>query len=151
MSFFRPFVFVAAVAVGIVITPISWEPHGHSHDGWLSSAHAAQQYTCGMHPWVILDEPGICPICQMDLNPLSKITSSGEKRIKHWVAPMDPTYIRDEPGKSHMGMDLVPVYEDEAASGSVISIDPVTSQNMGVRTAGVERRDLHRTFSPGHV
>ena len=28
------------------------------------------------------------------------------KKIKYWVAPMDPTYIRDEPGKSPMGMDL---------------------------------------------
>jgi hypothetical protein len=31
-----------------------------------------------------------------------------EKKIKYWVAPMDPTYIRNEPGKSPMGMDLVP-------------------------------------------
>ena len=23
-----------------------------------------QLYTCGMHPQVILDEPGICPICK---------------------------------------------------------------------------------------
>ena len=36
------------------------------------------------------------------------------KKIKYWVAPMDPTYIRDEPGKSPMGMDLVPVYEEES-------------------------------------
>jgi Cu(I)/Ag(I) efflux system membrane fusion protein/cobalt-zinc-cadmium efflux system membrane fusion protein len=35
------------------------------------------------------------------------------KKIKYWVAPMDPTYIRDEPGKSPMGMDLVPVYKEE--------------------------------------
>ena len=26
-----------------------------------------------------------------------------------WVAPMDPNFRRDEPGKSPMGMDLVPV------------------------------------------
>ena len=57
---------------------------------------------------------------------------------------MDPTYIRNEPGKSPMGMDLVPVYEDEAAEGSVIRIDPVTVQNMGVQTAQVEQKDLHR-------
>ena len=35
------------------------------------------------------------------------------KKIKYWVAPMDPTYIREEPGKSPMGMDLVPVYEED--------------------------------------
>ncbi|MET1256832.1 efflux RND transporter periplasmic adaptor subunit [Aliikangiella maris] len=29
----------------------------------------------------------------------------------YWVAPMDPNYRRDKPGKSPMGMDLIPVYE----------------------------------------
>ena len=33
----------------------------------------------------------------------------------YWRAPMDPTEIYDKPGKSKMGMDLIPVYEDEAA------------------------------------
>ncbi len=111
----------------------------------------AQQYTCGMHPMVITDEPGLCPICNMDLTPLKSAGSeassvpAGERKIKYWVAPMDPTFIRDEPGQSPMGMDLVPVYEDEAATGSVISIDPVTSQNMGVRMTLVKRKDLSRT------
>ncbi len=117
------------------------------------SAAESTQYTCGMHPFIIQDEPGTCPICGMDLTPLKAGTGGaatakgpGERKIKHWVAPMDPTYIRDEPGKSPMGMDLVPVYEDESATGSVIEIDPVTQQNMGVRTAQVVRRDLHRTI-----
>ena len=62
------------------------------------------------------------------------------KKIKYWVAPMDPTYIRDEPGQSPMGMDLVPVYEeegDEKEPSSSIRIDPVTIQNMGIRTETV--------------
>ncbi len=120
------------------------------------SAEAAeksgQKYTCGMHPMIITDEPGLCPICNMELTPLKSsggetaAKPAGERKIKYWVAPMDPTYIRDEPGKSPMGMDLVPVYEDQAASGSIISIDPVTSQNMGVRMALVTRKDLSRTI-----
>lgn len=116
-------------------------------------AHAADtKYTCGMHPMIIVDEPGSCPICGMDLTPLKTGTGGaadqpkGERKIKYWAAPMDPTYIRDEPGKSPMGMDLIPVYEDEAAGGSIISIDPVTSQNMGVRIATVTRRDMQRTI-----
>ena len=32
-----------------------------------------------------------------------------QKEILYWVAPMDPNYQRDKPGKSPMGMDLVPV------------------------------------------
>lgn len=67
------------------------------------------------------------------------------KKIKYWVAPMNPSYIRDEPGKSPMGMDLVPVYEEEGEEkepGSTIRIDPITMQNMGVRLGRVERRSL---------
>jgi RND family efflux transporter MFP subunit len=69
---------------------------------------------------------------------------SAEKKIKYWAAPMDPTYIRNEPGQSPMGMDLIPVYEDDAQSGSTISIDPVTAQNMGVRTAPVVKGVISR-------
>ena len=67
------------------------------------------------------------------------------KKIKYWTAPMDPTYISDEPGKSPMGMDLVPVYEGEGedkGSASTIRIDPVTMQNMGVRFGRVQRKAL---------
>jgi Cu(I)/Ag(I) efflux system membrane fusion protein/cobalt-zinc-cadmium efflux system membrane fusion protein len=67
------------------------------------------------------------------------------KKIKYWVAPMDPKYIRDEPGKSPMGMDLVPVYEEEGQEkepSSTIRIDPVTMQNMGVRLGRVRRKTL---------
>ena len=118
------------------------------------SSEAAELYTCGMHPNVVQEGPGTCPICGMDLTPVratgaSKTpsgpkNSSGERKIKYWVAPMDPTYISDEPGKSPMGMDLVPVYEDQAPGASAsggVSIDPVVVQNMGVRIAPVARRD----------
>ena len=71
------------------------------------------------------------------------------KKIKYWVAPMDPTYIRNEPGKSPMGMDLVPVYEEESEEKeptSAIRIDPVTMQNMGVRLDRVVRKPLIKTI-----
>jgi len=71
----------------------------------------------------------------------------GGAQPSHWKAPMDPSYVRDEPGKSPMGMDLVPVCpggETELFDG-VVSIDPGMIQNMGVRVAPVERRDLART------
>jgi Cu(I)/Ag(I) efflux system membrane fusion protein/cobalt-zinc-cadmium efflux system membrane fusion protein len=71
------------------------------------------------------------------------------KKIKYWAAPMDPTYIRNEPGKSPMGMDLVPVYEEEGGEKeptSTIRIDPVTIQNMGIRTAAVVRKPITKTI-----
>jgi Cu(I)/Ag(I) efflux system membrane fusion protein/cobalt-zinc-cadmium efflux system membrane fusion protein len=67
------------------------------------------------------------------------------KKIKYWAAPMDPTYIRNQPGKSPMGMDLVPVYEEageEKEPASTIRVDAVTVQNMGVRLGTVERKTL---------
>ncbi len=124
-------------------------------------AESKQLYSCGMHPAVIQEGPGECPICGMNLTPIqsqtdesSSSSESGERIIKYWQAPMDPTYIRDEPGKSPMGMDLVPVYEDELpdASGGTIRINPAARQNMGVRTAAVERTLLTRVFrTVGHL
>ncbi len=75
----------------------------------------------------------------------SEIDPKTGKKIKYWVAPMDPTYIRNKPGKSPMGMDLVPVYAEEGEDkepASTIRIDPVTMQNMGVRLASVQRKPL---------
>ena len=69
-----------------------------------------------------------------------------EHKIIYWQAPMDPTEIYDHAGKSKMGMDQIPVYEDQAGLGSegVVKIDPVTVQNMGIRTTTVRRGDFSR-------
>lgn len=67
-----------------------------------------------------------------------------EKEILYWVAPMDPTYRRDEPGKSPMGMDLVPVYAQAGSDSDAVYISAAVEQNLGVRTSKVERRSLWR-------
>lgn len=66
-----------------------------------------------------------------------------EKKLLYWVAPMDPSFKRDKPGKSPMGMDLVPVYADSGSEEGV-SISPDVVQNFGVRFAPVERTRLWR-------
>ncbi|MDH5389122.1 MAG: efflux RND transporter periplasmic adaptor subunit [Gammaproteobacteria bacterium] len=66
-----------------------------------------------------------------------------EKDVLYWVAPMDPNYQRDKPGKSPMGMELVPVYAD-AAGGDAITISPEVIQNLGVRTSKAEMSKLWR-------
>ncbi|MBW2232907.1 MAG: efflux RND transporter periplasmic adaptor subunit, partial [Deltaproteobacteria bacterium] len=107
-------------------------------------------WSCGMHSHVVEHGPGPCPICGMDMTRVrsspAKQNAEGERRIKYWVAPMDPTYISDEPGKSPMGMDLVPVYEEGQAVGApgTVQIDPVVIQNMGVRTERSLRQPLFR-------
>ena len=70
---------------------------------------------------------------------------SAEDEVLYWVAPMDPNYRRDKPGKSPMGMDLVPVYADaEGTDADIVSINPAVVQNLGVRTAKTERGKLWR-------
>ena len=72
------------------------------------------------------------------------VIAENEKDVMYWVAPMDPNYQRDKPGKSPMGMDLIPVYAGEDAGGSTIRISPAVVQNLGVRTASAELTRLWR-------
>jgi len=82
---------------------------------------------------------------QGDAGTATPAATSGEREILYWVAPMDPNYRRDGPGKSPMGMDLVPVYADEVDNQpGIIKIDPVMKNNLGVRTALAERGSLPR-------
>ena len=75
----------------------------------------------------------------------SAIAADDEKEALYWVAPMDPNYQRDKPGKSPMGMDLIPVYADGSDDGgSSVTISPEVVQNLGVRTAKAERTRLWR-------
>lgn len=101
--------------------------------------------------------PGSVIAAQVDLSD----TTNTKPKIIYWRAPMDPMEIYDEPGKSKMGMDLVPVYEDEAEAGGDedglvggvdIKIDPVVQQNMGLKTARVQKGGLSHTIRTyGHI
>ena len=57
-------------------------------------------------------------------------------KIKYWVAPMDANFRKDGPGKSPMGMDLVPVYEGDEPSGDPgeVSLSAREVNAIGVRT-----------------
>lgn len=150
------FVVGAAVPTFLVWNPAHWEwaehlaGRVHSHTADMGGSHEAKQlWTCGMHPQVIQDEPGTCPICGMNLVPLRQDSAGaaapaagGERKIKYWRAPMDPNYISDKPGKSPMGMDLVPVYEDEGPAVSGVRVDPSFLQNFAVKTAVVEQGSI---------
>jgi multidrug efflux pump subunit AcrA (membrane-fusion protein) len=114
-------------------------------------------YTCGMHPQVVQDKPGNCPICGMKLTPIRKqgepgkggpASAPGERMIKYYKSTMIPGEVKSSPGKDSMGMDMVPVYEEEvdAAQSQAIEVDPVTTQNMGIRTAVVKRGPLRKTI-----
>lgn len=69
--------------------------------------------------------------------------------------PMNPEITSPTPAKDEMGMDYIPVYaEDQVSAGpaGTVLIDPVTLQNIGVRTGFVETKTISNTIrAPGRI
>ena len=115
------------------------------------AAHADAEYFCPMHPMIVRDKPGECPICGMKLEKRAApgaaatpaASSPGERRILFYRHPMDASIRSDRPAKDSMGMDYVPVYEDEAQGAStvegraVIKVPPDRAQLLGIRSVPV--------------
>lgn len=120
----------------------------HSVDRWLGGAsmpvdtvadeaHSGHDHpegtlwTCSMHPEVLADELGSCPICGMDLTPILPETENA----------VGSATVPESDGNSGAG-----------ASGGLadgrasVRIDPSVIQAMNVRIEQVERRDLSRTI-----
>jgi multidrug efflux pump subunit AcrA (membrane-fusion protein) len=146
---------VVGLGIGTLITALALgsrnQFRGVTTQVSVTSADEKQKqlWHCGMHPQVIQDHPGECPICHMALTPMSAgrspENSGAERKILYWWDPMlGAASISDQPGKSAMGMDLVPVYAESA--GPTVIIDPNVVQNMGVRTAEVTRGPLTRSI-----
>ncbi len=71
-------------------------------------------------------------------------SDQSEREVAYWVAPMDSNYRRDEPGKSPMGMDLVPVYADELTDDGQARVSRAVQQTMNLRTDTARRDRLWR-------
>ena len=69
-------------------------------------------------------------------------------RILYYRNPMGLPDTSPVPKKDSMGMDYIPVYEDQAGGGSgTVQIAPERVQMLGVRTDVVGRRDLVRPIN----
>ena len=146
----KKLILLGVIALAVIFSGI-WiaTGHGFHHETGKSL------YQCPMHPAIISDKPGDCPICGMRLVPIKDETTS--KKIKY-RSTMLPKEISDKPGKDSMGMDMVP-FESEAepdrnevADLSNVKISPEQEQLIGVRTAPAVKKEFFRTIlAPGKV
>jgi Cu(I)/Ag(I) efflux system membrane fusion protein len=118
---------------------------GHDHGG-ATAETKKPVWQCPMHPTVTQDHPGDCPICGMKLVEVKGGGGgkAGERKVAFYRSPMDAKQTSPTPRKDEMGMDYVPVYEDELQGGgapveglATVQIDPARQQLIGLRTAPV--------------
>jgi len=79
-----------------------------------------------------------------------------EKKPIFYRNPMNPAITSPVPAQDEMGMDYIPVYAEEDSGGDeptgTVKIDPVTVQNIGVRTVIAEQRTIsHIVRTVGRV
>ncbi len=152
---------LAVVVSGTLFTIGCSKSDQHSNAPTLQ--HTNAKYHCPMHPTVVSDKPGDCPICGMRLVPMDE----GEKHEGSAAAPatpaapatgkkktmyrstMNPNEVSDKPGKDSMGMEMV-AFEvtgggEATPSGlAVVSITPAARERMGITFGTVEKRALSR-------
>ena len=69
-------VIVISLAVGFLVHAALTPPAREAE----AKAPAGTKYTCSMHPHIRADEPGLCPICNMDLILLKQTSGEGSLR-----------------------------------------------------------------------
>lgn len=143
--------FVGAGAAAVFVGPDALQKLRSEHS---VGAHAAK-YQCAMHPQIVSDEPGNCPICQMKLQRVDDGVSAAaaqapaERKPLFYRHPMRPDISSPVPAKDEMGMDYIAVYMDDlsaensAVPGHAAFTLPTDRQQLiGVRRSRVERKGL---------
>ncbi|MBI2374839.1 MAG: efflux RND transporter periplasmic adaptor subunit [Deltaproteobacteria bacterium] len=145
----RVFLALLFTAFGATIGVTSMWPESKDLEAGNASA---KLYQCPMHPAITADHPSNCPICGMKLVEVKAAPPTAERKVRFYRSPMDPTRTSPTPAKDEMGMDFLPVYQDEPeASKSVpglasIVIDPERQQLIGLRTARVARGPISEVW-----
>jgi Cu(I)/Ag(I) efflux system membrane fusion protein len=133
------------------------------HSGRLAGSQKVR-YHCPMHPSYVSDRPGDCPICGMKLVPIGPETAPGapavsstpaapERKIAYYRSPMDPSVRSERPAKDSMGMEFLPVYQDEMAGASpsvpgraAVTLSPERRQLLGLHSEKVRQERIERVI-----
>jgi len=157
------------VGAGGGVGTVALMSHHPDHDHAPEKAGAAQadkksRYTCPMHPTIVQDHPGDCPICGMKLVPLQATAdpgaddakqdaAKGGRTIAFYRSPMDPKQTSLVFRKDEMGMDYLPVYQDEVNGSAApveglatVNIDPMRQQLIGLQSVEVKRGPVGATW-----
>jgi Cu(I)/Ag(I) efflux system membrane fusion protein len=158
----RPLLFFVPVAALVALAP-ACGPRANK---------PARKYTCSMHPQIVRDEPGDCPICGMRLTPIDETRPSSPATAPHrhqsppdpeeprppsatgqqWTCPMHPEIRRDAPGSCPIcKMDLVPVEKTPAAPAPTttpppLHLDAERAKLLGLRATPAVRAPLAGTL-----
>ena len=129
------------------------------------TSHQTTKYHCAMHPSVVSDKPGNCPICGMKLVPIENdqpgvvasttaapVASAPAKTKIMYRSTMNPNDVSDKPGKDSMGMEMVPFEVTEAGAmppgrvpgRSSVKVSAAEQELMGLTFGVVEKRPLER-------
>jgi RND family efflux transporter MFP subunit len=82
----------------LLIAAVGWSVFAADNPGTpdttniVAASSGKTLYTCGMHPWIIQDHPGNCPICGMKLEPVHKTAGAGEASSS--AIAIDPATIQ---------------------------------------------------------
>lgn len=157
----------ALVALMALAALAAWVSFAGTGGRPAAQASAAAQFHCPMHPAVLEDRPGACPICGMDLVPVAAAPAGGGAAPAAPVAaapapaaahagrfwcPMHPEVSSDDPEARCPkcgGMKLLPRAAPPAAPApagvpglAAVALDPARTQLIGVRTARATRQRL---------
>ncbi|HET9597550.1 MAG TPA: efflux RND transporter periplasmic adaptor subunit [Anaeromyxobacteraceae bacterium] len=124
---------------------------GERGGGASSTAGSTARFQCPMHPTIVQDGKGDCPICGMKLVAAREAGAPAAAQAAakpRWQCPMHPEVVDDHESRCPAcGMKLVAAEARSAAPGSAaVAATPEQQRALGVRVVavgtGAARRDL---------
>ena len=114
--------------IGIAIYFFAKKSDNHSE-----MEHQNEVYTCSMHPEIIRDEPGNCPICGMTL--VKKVTENNpvdDNSIDNLIKPTDNFIV----GNYQTTTAIDTTISSEINLPGIVEYDPNSSVNIAARMSG---------------